>query len=108
MLSITCVLLLPSSLKLVTPNPREYTPSQAVLQAPLLSTRLNPLTLTVTPPWVKVRMFPAVPSSAEFPSKMKVPATHVGAGVGVGVAVGAGVGVGVAVGAGVGVAVGGG
>src|SRR5476651_289253 len=56
-------------------------------------------------------MLPAVPESAEFPSKMKVPGIHegagvaVGVGVGVGVCTGVGVGVGVGVGAGVGVGV---
>ena len=54
----------------------------------LPSTRLNALTLTVTPLTVNVRMFPAVPDDAELPSKMKVPGTH-GVGVGVGVGVGA-------------------
>ena len=68
-----------------------------MLQAPLLSTRLNPLTLTVTPLTVNVRMFPAVPEVAEFPSKMKVPGEHgwASALVSCGVAsLGSGVGVG--------------
>ena len=76
-----------------------------MLQAPLLSTRLNPLALTVTPPTVNVRMLPAVPEVDEFPSKMKVPGEHVAVAVAVAVAVGVGVctGVDVAVAVGVGV-----
>ena len=47
-----------------------------MIQAPLLSARLNALTLTLTPPTLNVRMFPAVPDVAVFPSKMKVPGEH--------------------------------
>lgn len=54
----------------------------------LLYRRLNALVFTLTPFFVKVRIFPALPDVDELPVKWKVPGAHGGGGASGGLRVG--------------------